>query len=89
MKLRVTCRHGAGLDGMAWIPAVRHEFKDWIGPVPRVGEYVVIHDGWCSEEVLAVHHNLYDRSVDVEIRADSTGEYAAAAAPSRREEPRC
>ena len=51
----------------------------WTGDMtvhPRVGEYVTIFDGWCSEEVIAVDYLLYNHSVVITIGPDYAGEYA-------------
>ena len=46
--------------------------------VPRVDEYVIIHEGWASDPVLEVHHNVFDRSILIFISPDLHDEYPEA-----------
>jgi hypothetical protein len=70
VRVEVFCRQ----DRINNIPSV----CAWAGEVshvPQKDEFIVIHDGWCSSLVLAVHYNLYDDTVYIEIAPDCTGEY--------------
>ena len=53
--------------------------KIWSGAVlilPRVGESVIIREGWCSEEVYAVDHDLTAKEVDIILKTgDALDEY--------------
>lgn len=77
MKISVWCK-----DGVASLKEEDNVrgLKVWEGAVKRVpcvGEYVIVHEGWSSEEVLEVHSDLSSGTVSVEIGPDWTGEYAA------------
>jgi hypothetical protein len=70
MKIEVWCKTQLPTQGV-----LAKTVDNW-PVVPRVGEYVVVHEGWCSEPVLDVHYHLDERFVSVEIHADVDGAYA-------------
>lgn len=78
VRIQVWCKSGAHLDTGERVDGLLAKEVEW-PVVPRVGEYVVVHDGWCSEEVIDVHHHFSNGIVSVEIRPDYSGEYAEAA----------
>ena len=45
--------------------------------VPRVGDYIVLWDGWCGLPVLEVYHDFHNRTVEIVIGPDYTGEIQA------------
>jgi len=50
----------------------------WVGNmsvVPRIGEYLEIHEGWAGETVESVVHSLFDDSVTIRIRPDTNNAY--------------
>ena len=72
MKIEIWCQQSYKPDKKL------RGFVAWSGElhqIPRVGEYVCLWDGWCSEHVLDVHYMLEEGKVIVEIRPDHTGEY--------------
>ncbi len=71
MKLEIWCVQSFNPS----IKAVHAATVDW-PTVPQTGDYIVIHDGWCSELVKSVHHNFEDRSCIIEIGPDFSGGYA-------------
>lgn len=71
MKLEIWCEQSFEPK----IRAVHAATVEW-PVVPRVGECIIIHDGWCSEKVLAVHHDFTDQLFLIEIQPDTSGEYA-------------
>jgi hypothetical protein len=53
-------------------------FDGEINEIPRVGEWVVVRDGFCAEMVTNVTHDLINGDVEISVRTvDSTGEYGA------------
>ncbi len=79
MKLEIWCKRGWEADVGKAIPAVLVRTVEW-PVVPQVGDYIIIWDGWCSKEVLGVHHSFDDNACYVEIDADYDGEYKKQAA---------
>lgn len=63
-------------DRARGVKAVRAWHGD-IAIMPRAGDHVCLHDGWCIREVKRVSFNLYDQTAEIEIGPDYTGEYAA------------
>jgi hypothetical protein len=62
-------------DRVNGIESIEYTLDNWVGPAPRVGERIEVFRGWASEEVKSVTH-MSDGSLLVELRPDTTGEYA-------------
>jgi hydrogenase maturation factor len=82
MKLEIWCKSRI-IDNAKPVLAQKCEW----GVVPRVGDYVIIHDGWASEMVLDVHHDFANEKVLIEIAPDTFGEYSQQAALNPEQEP--
>ena len=75
MKLEIWCKKSWGLDETQEIDRVLARVVEW-PMVPRVGEYIVVWEGWCSEKVLDVHHSFDEDECLIEINPDYSGRYA-------------
>ena len=70
MKIQIwTSRTGTGDALELWCGEV--------AAIPRVGERLSFWDGWCSEAVRSVDHDLCSGVIEVVlVTADPSGEYA-------------
>lgn len=71
VAVKVWTRGERGLAGkVVW--------KGEMAVIPRVGENVEVHDGWCSELVRQVSYFLHDGTVEIELETtDPNNEYPA------------
>lgn len=70
MKLEIWCKSESLLN----LNGILARTVEW-PVVPRIGDYIIVWDGWCCERVLDVHHSFDEGKCLIEIRSDTSGEY--------------
>lgn len=51
-------------------------FEGEISVVPRVGEWVIVKEGFCAEQVTEVIHDFTDKTVEISVStSDDANEY--------------